>query len=191
METTPASLLDQVRRPDDRAAWERFVRLYAPLLLAWARRLGVQDADAADLVQDVFVTLVRALPTFHYQPGGSFRRWLGKILVSRLRDRQRKARPVPLSDDAPPLADAATDDPVAAFDQAEYNAVLTGRALALVEPEFSATTWAAFRATVIDELPVADAAEFLRVTPNVVYLARSRVLRRLREVLAGLLEESA
>ncbi len=188
MEKTPASLLDRVRSASDRIAWERFVRLYTPLVLSWSHRLGLQDADATDLVQDVFVTLIRLLPTFHYQAGGSFRRWLGKITLSRLRDRQRKSRPTPVADDGPILAEAEVDDPIREFDQAEYNAVLIGRALALVQPEFSPTMWAAFQATVIDEVAPAEAARTLGVTPNLVYLARSRVLRRLREVLTGLLE---
>src|SRR5581483_8600497 len=69
MHTTSASLLERLRQPSDADAWGRLVRLYTPLLLYWARRLGLQYPDAADLVQDVLVVLVQKLPEFHYQPG--------------------------------------------------------------------------------------------------------------------------
>ncbi len=65
MSTTPVSLLEQLRQPTAARAWPRFVELYAPLLYDWARRLGLQDADAADLVQDVFAILLRKLPEFN------------------------------------------------------------------------------------------------------------------------------
>ena len=73
MDSTPASVLEQLRGPDRGPAWVRFVRLYTPLLAYWANRAGVPDADRADLIQDVFVVLVRVVPTFHYEPGRSFR----------------------------------------------------------------------------------------------------------------------
>src|SRR4051794_7365710 len=72
---TPASLLEQVRRGGDQQAWERFVRLYPPLLYSWARRVGLQEPDAADLVQDVFALLVQNLPQFAYDRHKSFRAW--------------------------------------------------------------------------------------------------------------------
>ncbi len=73
MDSTPPSLLERLRLPGEEAAWGRFVELYTPLLFFWARRLGLQEADAADLVQDVFRALVRKLPGFVYEPGKSFR----------------------------------------------------------------------------------------------------------------------
>ena len=76
MNVTSVSLLERVRQSQDAPAWERFVRLYMPLLLYWARRLGLQDQDAADLVQDVLDVLIQKLPEFHYQPGRSFRGWM-------------------------------------------------------------------------------------------------------------------
>jgi RNA polymerase sigma-70 factor (ECF subfamily) len=70
MHTTPASLLERLRLPEERAAWSRLVQLYTPLLFYWARRAGLQDADAADVVQDVFAVLVQKLPTFAYDRVG-------------------------------------------------------------------------------------------------------------------------
>ncbi len=74
MHTTAISLLERLRKPDP-DAWERLIRIYTPLLLFWCRRLGLNDADAADLTQDVLVVLVKKLPEFQYQPGKSFRGW--------------------------------------------------------------------------------------------------------------------
>ncbi len=76
MNSTPASLLDRLRKPNESSAWERFVELYSPLLFAWAKRLGLQTSDAADLVQDVFLLLCRKLPEFEYDASRSFHGWL-------------------------------------------------------------------------------------------------------------------
>ena len=73
MDTTSVSLLERLRQPADQQAWERFVRLYTPLLYHWARRLGLSSEDAADLVQDVLARLVAQLPQFTYDPGKRFR----------------------------------------------------------------------------------------------------------------------
>src|SRR5947209_13312864 len=76
MHTTSASLLHRLRQPSDKESWPRFVKLYTPLLFYWARRLGLQEPDAADLVQDVFTALVQKLPQFEYDPDRGFRSWL-------------------------------------------------------------------------------------------------------------------
>jgi hypothetical protein len=76
MNTTSASLLERLRQTADPAAWERFVRLYTPLLCHWARRVGSPRQDVEDLVQDVFAVLLRKLPEFRYNPGQRFRGWL-------------------------------------------------------------------------------------------------------------------
>src|SRR5262249_61831187 len=94
MPSPPLSLLERLRRPGesgrDADAWSRFVDLYAPLLFYWARRLGLAEPDAADLVQDVFLVLVRQLPTFRHDGRHSFRAWLHTILLNHWRDRLRR-----------------------------------------------------------------------------------------------------
>src|ERR1700722_3362463 len=102
MHTTSASLLQQIRVESRADSWERFVRLYTPLLLYWARRRGLQDTDAADLVQDVLIVLVRKLPEFQYQPGRSFRGWLRTVLMNKWRDRRRPAATAGLDSDGQP-----------------------------------------------------------------------------------------
>ena len=73
MTKTPSSLLERLRQPFEPESWARFVSLYTPLIYAWARRVGLQEEDAADLVQDVLVTLLKVLPTFNYDRQQSFR----------------------------------------------------------------------------------------------------------------------
>lgn len=87
---TPASLLERLRQPAPESAWTRFVQLYTPLLFFWARRLGLRDADAADLVQDVLVLLVRKLPEFSYDRNKSFRAWLRTVTLNCWRNGARR-----------------------------------------------------------------------------------------------------
>jgi RNA polymerase sigma-70 factor (ECF subfamily) len=93
MTQTPASLLERLREPNAAEAWERLVRLYTPLLYSWARQVGLQEPDAADLVQDVFVTLFETLPTFVYDRRRSFRGWLHTLTLNKWRDRRRRRSP--------------------------------------------------------------------------------------------------
>src|SRR5271170_1479061 len=88
--TTPATLLERLRAAHDDAAWDRIVELYTPLLFYWARRCGESEHDAADLVQEVFVAMVQTLPSFDYDRGGKFRKWLRTVLLNKLRDRKRR-----------------------------------------------------------------------------------------------------
>src|SRR5579871_6272699 len=90
MHDTPASLLERLRGPADQAAWVRFTHLYTPLLYHWAKRLGLRPDDATDLVQDVLTALVRELPRFEYDRGGSFRGWLRVVTINRWRNNHRR-----------------------------------------------------------------------------------------------------
>jgi RNA polymerase sigma-70 factor (ECF subfamily) len=145
MHSTSTSLLQQLRQGSRTPAWERFVRLYTPLLFYWARRLGLQEQDAADLVQDVLVVLVRKLPEFQYEPGRSFRGWMRTILLNKWRDRPHPKPALPLDSDVQPLAPADAD----ALEEREYRLYLVGRALRLMTADFEPTTWRACWETVI------------------------------------------
>jgi RNA polymerase sigma factor (sigma-70 family) len=90
MNTTPVSLLERIRVSADQAVWERFVKLYTPLLCHWARRLGAHGPDTDDLVQDVFTMLVRKLLEFRYDKGKRFRGWLWTILANKVREKHRR-----------------------------------------------------------------------------------------------------
>lgn len=182
MLTTSASLLNRLRRPDDPEAWARFIKLYTPVLQRWAGRLGLQDADAADLVQDVFSVLLRKLPEFDYDPARSFRGWLRTVLINHWRNRPRRGEASLTID--PPGPDPADD-----LDEEEYRRYLVGRALEIMQTDFELRTWRACWECVRNGRPTAEVATELGMSVAAVYIARSRVLRRLREELTGMLEE--
>jgi RNA polymerase sigma-70 factor (ECF subfamily) len=183
MPTTSVSLLERLRQPSEQEAWDRFVELYTPLLFFWARHLGLQEADAADLVQDVCQILVRKLPQFTYNQQGRFRGWLHAILVNQWRRRTRKQGEEPLAEMAD---DHAIPDGVDVLIEKEYRQYLVGRALQVMKSDFQPTTWKACWEYVCLDRPAAEVASELGLTIKAVYLAKARVLRRLREELSGL-----
>lgn len=184
MHTTSVSLLERLRQRTDSAAWERLVRLYTPLLMYWGRRLGLQDEDSADLVQDVLVVLMQKLPEFQYQPGKSFRGWMRMVLLNKWRDRPRRAVAAPLDTAVQPAAPADSD----VLEEREYRLYVLGRALQLMQSDFEAITWTACWESVVCGRPAAEVAKELGISANSVYVAKSRVLDRLRQDLAGLLD---
>jgi RNA polymerase sigma-70 factor (ECF subfamily) len=187
MTTTPASLLERLRSPTS-AAWPEFVALYTPLLYHWTRRLGLPRSDAADLLQDVFVLLVRELPGFQYDSTRRFRAWLWTVFKNLWLARKRQAvRPEqPLGPGS--LAELESENNVQEWQEEEYREHLVACALRVMRSEFHDTTWQACWAVVVEERSVAEVAAELNLTPNAVCVAKSRVLRRLRERLQGLLD---
>ncbi|HVS37613.1 MAG TPA: sigma-70 family RNA polymerase sigma factor [Gemmataceae bacterium] len=189
MKSTSSSLLIRLRRPGEQAAWGRFADLYTPLLLYWAGRMGLSAPDARDLVQDVFVTLIQKLPQFQYQPRkGSFRSWLRTVAETRWRDSLRQRAAAPHSEGPAPLEDVVVPDGAAALWETEYRTHLVGRALQIMQSDFEAKTWKACWAVVVENRSGAELAAELGMTIDAVYAARSRILRRLRQELAGLMD---
>ena len=183
---TPASLLVRLREPQSQQVWTHFVQLYTPLLYHWARGLGLHEPDAADLVQDVLLLLVRKLPDFHYDRDKSFRAWLRTITHNCWRTRCRR---VELPRDAHPpdldgLADSAAED---VLSETEYRQWLVGRALELMRTEFQPSTWKACWEYVVNGRPAVEVATELGMSVGAVYMAKSRVLSRLRQELKDLL----
>lgn len=186
MDRTPATLLEKLQRGSRDDSWPRFVRLFTPLLLHWCGRLGLQQSDASDLVQDVFTTLVKKLPEFRYDAGQSFRGWLRIILLNKWRDCKRR-RTLPTAGTAEDLAHVPAE-PENDLDEQEYRRFLLGRALELMQAEFAPRTWKACWEHVVVGRPAPAVAAELGIAVGSVYVAKSRVLCRLREELAGLLE---
>jgi RNA polymerase sigma-70 factor (ECF subfamily) len=184
---TSASLLEGLRQPANDQAWARFVELYTPLLYYWARRAGLQEADAADLVQEVLTLLVRKLPAFHYDRKQSFRSWLRTLTLNKWRERQRRRAPVLLADQAI-LAEVEEPDSLADFEEAEYNRHLVQQALRSLRHDVPANTWKAFEGYVLAGRDAEEVAAELGVRVGTVYAAKSRVLSRLRQELDGLLD---
>jgi RNA polymerase sigma-70 factor (ECF subfamily) len=187
-DSTSSSLLLRLRRPGEQVAWRRFIDLYTPLLFYWACRMGLSAEDAADLVQDVFVTLVSKLPEFRYDRGKSFRSWLRTVAENRWRDALRKRAAVPHNAGAAALDEAAVPDGAADVWEAEYRQRLLGQAVHLMQSDFEEKTWKACWALVVDGKSGAETAAELGMTVEAVYAAKARVLRRLRLELEGLMD---
>jgi RNA polymerase sigma-70 factor (ECF subfamily) len=188
MTKTPSSLLERLRQPFDPQAWARFVTIYAPLIYSWARRARLQEWDAADLVQEVFVTLLQVLPTFTYDRHQSFRRWLRTVTLNKWRKtREQPANRMASGRDAD-LELAAEPDGLGAFWEAEYQQHLVGQALRIMHADFEEKTWKACWETVAAGRQAAEVAAELGLTVGAVYAAKFRVLNRLRRELHGLLD---
>jgi RNA polymerase sigma-70 factor (ECF subfamily) len=187
MHTTSLTLLDAVKAQPDSPEWGRFVRLYRPLLEAWAARNGFQPADAADLAQDILVKLLSALPSYQRQAGGSFRSWLFRLATNAGHDHRRRVatRKLPAGEG---LSGVEDESPLAEMEEVEYRRELSRRALATVRGDFSEQTMAAFTRTKVDGRPAAEVAGELGMTANAVYVAVNRVMTRLRQELDGLLD---
>jgi RNA polymerase sigma-70 factor, ECF subfamily len=189
MLSTSTSLLQRLQQPKHEQAWERFVDLYNPLLLAWARQARLSPEDAADHVQDVFAHLLRKMREFLYdRKKGHFRAWLRTIFVNKLRDRLRRQQ-LPMSQaNGAELASLADSGNLDDFTEEEYRNYLVRRAMELMQGEFETTTWQACWEFVVDEKSASDVAHKLGITTNAVYIAKLRVLRRLRQELTAFLD---
>jgi RNA polymerase sigma-70 factor (ECF subfamily) len=187
MDTTPVSLLKRVQhqgRPED---WNRLVDLCSPLLYGWARRKGLPEPDAADLVQDVFALLLHKLPEFHYDPSRTFRGWLKQVALNKLYETQRRRRP-PRPVPQAILEGASPGDEPDPFWELDYRQELVRRALEIMQSQFQPRTWQACWEHVVSGRSAAEVAADLGMSPGAVYVAKSRVLRRLRQELEGLLD---
>jgi RNA polymerase sigma-70 factor (ECF subfamily) len=191
---TSVTLLEQVKRGDP-YAWERLLKLYRPLVLWWCRGKVRPREDAEDVAQEVFETVFRRIDEFTKQPErGGFRAWLRAIAYHKVGDYWRRVRDRPAaaggSDAQERLAevpDALGDDSAADPDPSE-RCILLRSALELVRAEFQPNTWEAAWRTSVDARPAEDVAKALGMTTAAVYIAKSRVLKRLREEMAHLLE---
>lgn len=194
MVETSFSLLDQLRERPDAGAWQRLVDIYTPLIHGWLRRRGLADADVDDLTQEVMTALVRELPHFeHDRRRGAFRSWLRTITVHRLRGfwRARRAHAQATGDSDFLQTLDQLEDPSSGlsrlWDQ-EHDRHVVHQLLRAIEPAFEPTTWQAFRRVVMDDARAATVAAELGISVNAVLLAKSRILRRLRQEMKGFVE---
>jgi RNA polymerase sigma-70 factor (ECF subfamily) len=187
MDESPAtrcSLIVKLRDPADSAAWSEFIAIYEPLVYRLARRKGLQDADARDLCQEVFQAVARAID--RWEPGrGSFRGWLSRVarnlIINFLTRRKYQSRGSGASSIQEMLqTQPAVDPSVSALFELEYERSLFRWAADEIRGEFTAATWRAFWQTALEERSPADVAAELGLSIGAVYVARSRVLARLK-----------
>lgn len=189
---TSTALLVRIREKDQEA-WRRLVQLYSPLVYRWCRGFGLREADVADVGQEVFRTVAESIDGFHRdQSGDSFRGWLRAITRTRCLDSFRRnqrafeaaggseaqARLQALAQPAADLEPEADDD----------KHLLLRRAVELVLEGCKEETRQAFLRVVVGEQHPADVARDLGMTVNAVYVAKSHILRRIREEFAQIID---
>lgn len=184
--STASSLVAGVKALDP-GAWRRFAALYGPLVYGWARRAGLRGEDAADVTQEVFRSVAaRAASLRHGGAGDTFRGWLWTITHNKLRDfwRARATSPQGVGgSEARELLLLVAEAESQSGTSPRFGGVLR-RAVELVRSEFEDRSWQAFWRVTVDGRTAADVARELGMTANAVYVARSRILRRLRDVLS-------
>lgn len=188
---TRASLLVQLRDGANTAAWHEFLELYGPIIYGFARKRGLQDADAADLMQDVLRSVSSSIGRLDYdRQRGTFRGWLFTITRNKVFNflSARRTRPQGSGDTATnKLLDTHPDGVDGADDwELEYQRRLAGIAMEQVKSEFQESTWQAFWLTAVEGHPAAEASRQTGLSSGAVYVAKSRVLARLKDAVETL-----
>lgn len=182
---TRATLLAGVQASENSEAWEEFLLTYRPVIYRMARRRGMQDADAQDVVQNILVRVSKALPEYSQEQGTRFRHWLRRvsrnaILSALARSPRDIATGGSVAQDVlneQPEVDPDTDQELAR----EHRREQFHRAAAVVRADVNAETWHAFELTVVQGQSCDAAADAIGRTIGTVYAARSRVMKRLRD----------
>ncbi len=188
---TRDSLLAQVCSPSNREAWDQFVQIYRPVIYRLARNRGFQDDDAQDLAQQVLISVASAIGTWEKSSASvRFRHWLRKVarnaIVNAL-SRRPHDRAVGGSSAQLLFADQPGDTPQSDLEiELEYRRELYLKAALQVRVEVEPDTWRAFELTVIEGTGMDEAALKLKKSIGAIYVARSRVMQRLRETIKGL-----
>jgi RNA polymerase sigma-70 factor (ECF subfamily) len=190
---TRPSLLVRVRDAQDTEAWTTFVDTYGPVVYRYGRARGLQEADAADLMQDVLAEVARCIRTFQYQPErGRFRDWFGTVTRRTLTRLLKKQAHAGAEVDGSAAEDLLAQRAAAETDtewSAAFNAQVLRTALDRIRPHFEDATWRAFERVWLDRRSAVATAGELGVPIETVYVAKSRVLKRLEEEVLALAED--
>jgi RNA polymerase sigma factor (sigma-70 family) len=188
---TRVTLLGRLERDhDDPAAWSEFVEHYGRKIHTWCRVWGLQDADAQDVTQHVLLKLAARFRDFRYEPGRSFRAWL-KTLTHHawqdfLKDRRRPGQGSGDSSGLDLVATVEAREDLALRLQEAFDQELLEEAMARVRLRIEPRTWDAFRLLTFDDWSGARAAQHLGMKVATVFVARSKVMRMIREEVARL-----
>ena len=185
---TRRTLLIRIKDAGDHQAWEEFVSIYAPLIHAYGVRRGLQDADAADVAQMVLQSIATAIPGFEYDPQkGSFRGWLFQITRNWVLKTVEKRGRTPTATGETSFHQKLSQQPGQSEDEdlwnREHEQQLFHWAADKVRLEFKENTWQAFWRVAVEGQPVADVAAELGMSAGAIYIAKSRVTARLREMI--------
>ncbi len=190
--STRTSLLARIRNPRDDRAWAEFAAVYEPTIFRMAKRRGIQDADAREIVQEVLISVTAAIDRFDVHAAGSFRGWLSRITRNVTIDRLRRAS-----------VKHESVDESGVLRQLDQIAIAEDGGLLSLEEEFERDrrqqlfrwaaaevrrrtgekNWIAFWKTSVEGARIADVANELGVTEGAIYIARCRILKRIRQLV--------
>jgi RNA polymerase sigma-70 factor, ECF subfamily len=193
MNTTSLSLVERLKNAKPGASeWRRLHDLYLPLIHRWLSRVpGLRD-ESNDLAQEVLVVIFRELHSFERRRDGAFRAWLRQITVNRIRAfcKARRKQPLAGLNDGDDLLSQLKDPNSDAARQwdLDHDQHVFQRLLAIAQPDFQPVTWQAFMRFALENRPAASVAAELGVTESAVIQSKFRVLKRLREEAAELLD---
>lgn len=187
-ELTRASLILRLQDAADRTAWDEFTAIYAPVVFNVATSRGFQVADAENLVQEVFMAVANSISDWlQRKDRGSFRAWLLRIARNAAVDMLTRKSSRSLGSDGSAaqqyLGNLPAPSELSSALDLEYERKVLQWALERVRNVFAEHTWQAFVLTSIDEMSVEDAALKLNTRPGKIYVARSRVMARIRELV--------
>jgi RNA polymerase sigma-70 factor (ECF subfamily) len=182
LQTRPTLLL-RLRNPCDLQSWRTFVDVYGPLAYGYCRQRGLRHEDAEDVTQEVFVRIGAAIRTFEYRPDiGRFRDWMGTLIrneVNRFLKKTKSATKGRGGADSDGVLNGVEARGKDTLWVSEFNAHVLATALARSRPHFDERTWRAFALVWLENCPAAQAAQQLGQSIDFVYVAKSRVLKRL------------
>lgn len=187
MPVTRVTLLARLKDGSDADAWREFVHLYGPVVYGFARKRGLQDTDAADLMQEVLRSVARHAGKFTYDPSrGTFGGWLYTVTRNKTFNFLAGQRKRPRGTGARTTWEQLYAMPDESSDpdgdwELEYRRRLAARAMDAIKPEFQANSWKAFWGTAVEGRAAQVVGAELGMTPGAAYVAKSRVLARLRE----------
>lgn len=193
MMPTSTSLIRRVRDPRDAESWREFVELYEPLLWSYVRSKNLSDSDTRDVVQEVFLSLLRALPTFNLDHSrGRFRTWLWQVTMNGIAEHFRKQKRHDKAKDAfqevAPVAAPPSDQPDPDWEKAHRQRVLEF-VLPKVKAKTQEKTWWCFEQHVLKNRPGTELAKEAGISANAVCVNAARVLAKVREMAAEYSED--
>ncbi len=183
--TTHVTLLERVANADDEAAWTEFCERYGPLIRSFARRRHVNAAEIDDIMQDVLMILTKSMPKFEYDPAkGKFRSYLKTLVIRAVyRKTFQKKTPV-LLEDIEAAVDSTRDDPeTEAIWEEEWRQHHVRQAMRIIAIEFNEQDQQAFEFYGVQGRSVQETADDLEINVDQVYKAKSRILKRLGELI--------
>jgi RNA polymerase sigma-70 factor (ECF subfamily) len=183
--TTQATLLERLRDGGAVMAWDEFFQRYWRLIYGAARRRGCGEHTAEEIVQEVMLTIFRKRDVFRYDPNlGRFRDWLRTVVGNAVAEYRRAPAQRIRGHGGleEPLPELPADDPADQHWDKAFEESLLAALLEVVRREVTPETYQAFELTTLEELSGSQVARLTGLSRNAVYLARRRVLHRLREL---------